>query len=474
MLLLAAAIIATAQTGPKYTWTTSQTVRATGYERVMKGPPHAFTVMRDNGRFCMELKRDIDGQLGTVLRTEIASADGVYTWIASNPKFVLQIPYVTAPEIAETTLPVRYSRSELRDASPELQRSLGKSIKPGGFDVVASRDCLVVSLSDSGSLVQSLWVDSDTGLSLRQVDKVGLDEVYERRLTSVDINDPLPDDSFDIPEGAVVLRGIVSPSILLSALQPKSSPQYEGDLTTVRKASAIDEGGWIKKVEAPGNYQYAGTSRSEVVPLPPADLSQSSYSNQPNQPLQFGGIPEGWTVPGQVVFSGGAIFFGFTDRSDGVPRNLPTQMSGMQNLDNGTPLDSPVPSTGYVGLDGSIHMPPPPPSGEADRAAPATPRMTNAPGASGLVKTDFFDPSTGDTISFLQLRNVSLMSQLKGLRLSLPMPLDTHRFEAMFSYTATKPSPLNIVQWHNGETDYALVATKLPISELQAMAERMP
>ena len=88
---------------------------------------------------------------------------------------------------------------------------------------------MVFALSDNTPLVQSLCLDSQTGMALRQQERVGRDIVYDRLLTSFETDANLPVTNFATPAGAVIVRGIVSPDVLVS--KPKPLDQYAADVS---------------------------------------------------------------------------------------------------------------------------------------------------------------------------------------------------------------------------------------------------
>lgn len=462
-----ACIVVGVSAGPGQDWEPVESVRAAGYERIAEGIPHPFTIARTRDALVYSFAKDIDGQLAGIMRTEVAGSDGVYTWIASNPQMVLQLPALSAPEFAEAVWPVKFGRSQLFNQTRKLSKDLGKRIEFKGKDSVATRDCEVVALSDRTPLVQSLWLDK-TGLPLKEEDRIGRDLSYERLLTAVQTNEPLPPSIFTAPPDAIVIHGLVSPSILTAS--PKSGLQFETDLRQIRTTSHVEHGGWIQDVVTPMGFAYMGTSRFQSEPLE----TEPAYQNSPPPATQntraafgsFSGVPSAWAVPGQVAISGGTIYFGFKAPPNEGSRDLSQQLYGSSQY---SPSQQVVPSRGYVSFDGSIVRTP-----DTQDQTPTTQKQTRDTGTAGeeLVRSEFLNTRTGDTITFLQMHNVSLAAVLKGLKLSNLKTIGSARFGEMQSYEVARPFTLHVLLWRSGDSQYALVSNILTADQLQNLAER--
>ena len=106
------------------------------------------------------------------------------------------------------------------------------------------RTSLVFARSyDRTSLVQSLWLDAQTGLTIKRQDKVGGEVIYERMLTKIESNPDLPTTVFGLPENATIVKGLVSANILTETR--KSVADFQTEMNSMRSSSILQHGGWI-------------------------------------------------------------------------------------------------------------------------------------------------------------------------------------------------------------------------------------
>src|SRR5437763_1223378 len=167
MLVPLSLALAFAANVPPSGWAEVESVRATGIERIADGDDRRFTVARLHNNFIVGCAREIQGHLGGLLRVEVGSERGIYTWLASSPRYALQLISSSAPEYAETLAPVRFNKTDLTSRKVAIQRKIGKRLEDRGSGTVCARPCIVVAFSDRTPLVQSLWVDEETGMALR-------------------------------------------------------------------------------------------------------------------------------------------------------------------------------------------------------------------------------------------------------------------------------------------------------------------
>jgi hypothetical protein len=438
---------------PTSGWMSVDAVRATGFERVAGGQPHTFSIIRWKNRVALNCVRDLEGEYEGVLRTEVANDSGIYTWFAANPRWVLQISSLSAPEFAESTMPVRFTKSEITNDTQQMQRDLGKQIMKTGEDAVASRQCLVFKLSDSSPLQQSLWVDEQTGLALKQQDRVANDLVYERLLTSVQTQPQISPTAFDLPANATVIKGLVPASLLYKASRPVSSSQYDADLSAI-KAGAPSKS-WVLKLLVSSRYDYITTDAYEST----EDPAPAPSDNRPpiNMYASIGQIPAGWATPGGVAIFGRHIFFGYPAIFNNDPRD-PSQQGHI------------VTPRAYYAPDGSLIRlvdDSPKPSTTA-----ATPNPNPSDGKQHMIRSVFLDKKSGNTVTFYQLRDVSLNDALSGIRLSSPKVLDSPHHEHLLGYEMTKPMPLRVIAWQENDSEYVIASSDLSLSELQDLAEK--
>jgi hypothetical protein len=447
-------------------WERVDNVRATGFEQVAGGTSHSFTVIRSRDSFLYNFSRDIDGQLAGALRTELGTPKGIYTWLSGDPNFVLRLPYASAPEFVEAVLPVSFRRSEVFDSPRDVEHRLHKKVDKEGEQDVASRGCLVLSFSDRTPLVQTLWVDELTGFSLKQEDSVGKQVVYERTLTSFDPMPALTDSTFEVPPNSVVIKGLVSPDILAWASGRHGFQQYQSDMASIKNSSGIEAGSWVRQIIAPSNFEYMGTKHFEEVANEVSPVADSGISPVQSQAIaSFGGIPAGWSEVGQVVLRPEGIFFGFHAIPDSQPRGV---YLSSQDPNVSASLQQPNMPTAYLAPDGQVYR-----LDQNEQASNAAEQTGSADASNALIRSEFLDKRTGETLTVLQMRNVSLNDAFQGSRLIGPNRLVSEKYKEMNAFELRDPVAMKAVEWRDGNTDYVIVSTVLDYTTLQQIAERM-
>src|SRR5579862_2244892 len=90
-------------------------------------------------------------------------------------------------------------------------------------------------------------------------------------------------------------------------------------------------------------------------------------------------------------------------------------------------------------------------------------------GANAMVRMEFLDRQSGDTVVFLQMRNVPLVDAFPGYRLSGPKLLSSAGHSEVNGYTISSPSAINILTWRSGNSLYAIAATGLDFETLEKL-----
>jgi hypothetical protein len=405
-------------------------VRIEGYEQFGQNPPSPFTLLRSGKEYVFECTRGHDGFLKGELRTEVGTAAGYYTWLDADPAFTLRLPYPTAPEFVDSTFPCRYTPDSVLRSPEDLGRALGRTVQKVGEGPVADREAAALLFADSTPLSQSVWVDKLSGMTLRQVDRINGNIVYRREFDSVETNVPLAETAFGLPKGTIVIRGVVTPDILLAAWHGVSRSLAD-DLATMKAQSIQDVSVSLLSVPIPQGYDYGGTLAYEDG----AGKVFPEYANPltPKFPL-FGDVPFNWI-------------------DNPLPPNRRDLLRDKSLSSRGeAPKTIPL---AYQGPDG--------------RVVPLVKTPSVAPPAEAVSYSQFLNRRTGDTISLFQLRGPALSDVLAGFAL-----IDKKNIAGsgtgMTSYRIKYPCAVNIIEWHNGSCDYALTATGLDMETLERMA----
>ncbi len=282
---------------------------------------------------------------------------------------------------------------------------------------------------------------------LRQVDRLAGTAVYRRQFDQIDTGVVVSDDTFLYPSKAVVIRGAVTPDILLAAGPTAGSASYPADLASVRAASQIENGTWILSVQPPQEYTYGDTKSYDWTP----GKQLSGYNN----PLIQGAASSQIASVGQI------------------PARWSEEQRGRRGLREEDALasrgvlrgGSPAP-TAYEAPDGRFIA-----SGAAHSKAPA-PKVQADPNEECMIRSEFLDRTTGDTISFIQIRNAPMISAFGGYKLTGPKPAPSLLHADMVYYTIGEPAEIRVVAWHAGATQYVLAATGLDLQTLQRIADQ--
>jgi len=302
------------------------------------------------------------------------------------------------------------------------------------------------------------------------MDRVGHDIVYDRLLTSFEVDPQMPIANFATPANAITLRGIVSPDVLLGFNKVKPASLYDSDIQSYRAETRLENGAWILRLQIPTGFDYLGTNKGEMSDLLPL-LQQGEVAPPPiPSGVRFGGLPRGWITQeaGQAVLSGGAIYFGFNHGSGTADPMVYTGQSWTNTGSPGAGPDDVVPFRSYIGPDGKVVL------DASAQQSQTRPSQVQQPlgfsSASATVQSDFVDRATGDTISFLQLNNTPISQVLQGFRLPSPSIFKDPKLGEIQAYTLKIPYKLNMVAWHTGNVTYLLASSRLSAVELQAAA----
>lgn len=430
-------------------WRKVETLRASGFEQLGGGHPNSFVIVRSRNRLLYEGTLGIDGCLAGLLRTEVDGQSGAYTWLSGTPGFVLKLPEPSTVEVYDSTFPSRFNSRELNGDLSNVARVLGKNVQHENSESICSRDCAVLAISDSTPLVHHLWVDGSTGMVLRQVDRLGGTAVYRRQFDVIETGVEISDDTFVYPSKAVVIRGPVTPDILLAAGPSADSASYPADVTSARAASRIENGSWILSVLPPQDYTYSDTKAYDWTP----GKTLSGYDNpliQQSTGVQItavGQIPARWTEEQR------------RGRKLSRDEDILASRGGVRGAAL-APMAYEAPDGRFISVD-------------AYRArGPLLKSQIADPNEECMVRSEFLERTTGDTISFIQIRNAPTMSAFAGYRLNGPNPAPSPLHSDMVAYTIAEPSAVNVVEWSVGATKYVLAATGLDLQTLQRMADQ--
>lgn len=473
-ILLGVLVIAAPQTAPP---SSANAFTVSGAERIFERQEQQFTLMRQGENLLLRTNRNVHGALAGEERSELAVREGIFTWLAAQPAWTLQLLAPSSEQMRYLD-PPRFQISDLRNNRPAVERALGGKVTVGKREKFGKRDCitLLVTHSQTGRQ-QGFWVDLETGLILRHVDMVNGLKDYERWFTQFTPQTSLPAENFQIPTGSQVIRGVPDAGILRHAAKPRDANAYREDVSQIRQKTVLGAGNWLYTLPDIPGFAYTHTVHQERVGTFSKEQLARRASLYRNQGV-FSAIPYlsdipvvgrfytgGATQPAPWVFTGqeggNAIALALGDNVLTTAPNAPVQ--GIRVFTSDRLLTE--------GTGSAISL-----KFLSPTLDPATRKRLleeeKQMGADSRVQSDFLDPKTGDTLSFLQLRHRGIASLFPGLALPEPSVLTSKERGRVLVYALTQPFALNLISWQTGEGSYVLASTRLTPKELLALAEK--
>jgi hypothetical protein len=150
----------------------------------------------------------------------------------------------------------------------------------------------------------------------------------------------------------------------------------------------------------------------------------------------------------------------------GVQDSATFQIQIATDKDGSEPID--LRFVSYVDANGSLIIAP----GDSVEAAKERRKAEAFLTGSSVIHSDFLDPKTGDTVSFVQLRNRPLTSVFKANGLAAHKPIEHAKLGKVRVYRLDSPFKALVVSWKRGDMAYALTSTRLKVEELIAIAEK--
>ncbi len=428
-------------------WKRPDTVFATFKE--VDGTTHDYKLAKTSDGLVIETTRSANGALGGVSRIESISKSGVYTWLTGKLQVALQLPNTTIPGITEFLAVPRFSRADLEFNLDGIQKSLGKAVRAGKTEDIAGRKCLVLTILDRPDSAttdfQRLWVDVETGLSLKVEDYFGGKLTYSREVTDIAFN--------DIPEGfptthatnATIIRGAVSPETLLKMPSARSHDELKADLANLGRPKDSEDS-WTTVIPELPPLRYAQTSYREQT----LRMSSSDSSNRRQNAIADPQSGTGTVLSEVVTLSGGGegrIMSISAIRLDSNARDAVYQFTTDSSGNTLVMRGEESSGAGSTGQDARIGQP------------------TIIP----VAKSDFVDPKSGHTLTFVQVKGRPADQLIGPYLLGTPAPIQG--LESGRSYAAKGDVDLTIVAWKKGEIHYAIASTQLPLARMVEIAK---
>lgn len=457
-------------------WVRPASVRAVGIERFPGEGEFPLSIEASKGMLGFTTQRGLGDSLFGIRRREVSGPRGIYTWLPSWPGWCLELPGISTDYYGSLLTPNRYPRSVVSGPLYEFQQALGKRIQPRPAEQVGGRDCLVFTIIDRSlaSTQQWLWIDRETGITLKRTDIAGRNEDYAYTFSRFMTGPALPATDFGPPTGFRVIRGVVNPEILQHVNEAHTAADYA---TALQKAAAElknSDGAWLHKVEIPKDCAYVQTVVRERKVVRPRRPLIGGQTGGPE--VLPGGLPPGWNVSGQISEDGKAIGLSFLTPQGQGPRAIigMPQGAGFSSSFTMTIGEENKPSLSlsyvtYLASDGTLVIAPGTSASEAEERRQRL--REEEGGGSTLVQSDFLDRATGDTVSYIQSRGRRPGLLLSGFVLTEPQERRSEKLGTIRVQTCQKPYALTVLSWKTAGADQTLVSTRMTVEQLLTLAE---
>lgn len=454
-----ASIAAQAQDG----WKHPKTIAATIVERFADQPDRKVEVALQNDAISYKTSAAIDGLLGGTPRIESVGPSGVMTWIEGKPEVALPLYAPTTYGVDEFLDRPGFSRADLEFNLQGIEKALDKKVLVGKSETVAGRDCLVLKVPDSadraGTDYQQLWIDRETGITMRQRDFFGGKMTYERTIEKIDFS--LPNGSVLAPKpDAKILRGLVSP-ITLSRFSSLADPSaFSADISKVNEAS---KQAWAGSFDLPGGFRYSQTIASQVrsqeVALGGIKNNQQRAIEERNAARQRAAQQRRENRLRNREFR--AQRTAVVQTTEGINDGPAISMTfTTSDADGGTLQIFQVDNSENEGAG---------PNANGNGGSSNKPKAKLYP----FAQSDFVNPATGDTISVLQIEGQEIEPYIDELVLGTPKTNVDSRIANSKLYTVGGPGNIKVLTWTSGQSRHAIVATNMSEAQMIEMASKL-
>lgn len=457
-VLACVACVSAAQSG----WKQITSIQGTVREHAAGRPERLLSLLQGPEGVRLETDKSVGGDLGGMKRIEVLSKAGVFTWLADRPQRALQLIIPTELDWNEFVARPRFSRADLEFNLKGIERALNKRVLVGKAEKVAGRDCLVLNVLDRpdslNSDFQRLWVDRETGITLKLQDYFAGKLTYEREFLNIAYNVSCSQADFIPGSQTLIVRGPVAARTLLTLDQLKGPQQLKSDIEGINAKAKNPAQPWAGVAEVTNPFGYAQTTYREISPLRVAGGQTQSGQTRGNQfgnrDIQFlsgeGGAPV--AVTATVVPSGEVRReVQIVVRADGQGE-LGRREFFIVSDENGNLLTFGDPGQEAGGATGSG-------TGSAN------------PGPSLFAKSDFVNPKTGDTMTLVQVRGLPAIGGLGPIAFKSSEEIKDSKLTGAKVHYCDTPFKLTALTWKRGNVYFALASTTLDVKQLVKFAE---
>lgn len=459
---LAALVCLAGMSAAQSGWKQITSIQGTVREQAAERPTRTLSMLQGQEGVRIETDKSIGGDLGGMKRIEVLSKSGIYTWLADQPQRALQLIMPTELDWNEFVARPRFSRADLEFNLKGIEKALNKRVLVGKAEKVAGRDCLVLNVLDRpdslNSDYQRLWVDRETGITLKLQDYFGGKLTYEREFLNISYNVNSSQSDFAPSAKALVIRGPVAARTLLTIDQLKDVQQLKADIEGINAKAKSPAKPWAGVAAVSNPFGYAQTTYREISPLRVSNGQPQGGQTRGNQfgnrDIQFLGGENG--PPVAVT----ATFVPSTEARREVQIVVRADGQGEQGRreffivsdENGNLLTFGDPGQEAGGGSGSG-------AGGANQ------------GPSLFAKSDFVNPKTGDTMTLVQVRGLPAIGGLGPLAFNSSEEIKDSKLGGAKAHHCDVPFKLTAITWKRGAVHFALASTTLDVKQLVKFAE---
>lgn len=428
-------------------WKNPDVIRASVLETV--GPTtRTVEVVQAGNRLAFDTTAEVDGELGGVLRTEVIGPKGVFTWLKGKPQFALSLVMPTSFEVFEVLARPRFSRADLEFNLRGIESALGKRVIVGKTENIAGRECLTLTVPDRPDSArtdyQKLWVDRETGITMKLEDYFGGALKYAREITEIAFPASAEGVLFEPAPNAVVIRGVVGASALLRMPSLRDESALRADISRILDRAQSSVAQWLK---APPSILGMG-------------YSQTTYREAKSYSVSWGG---GEQRRDNQFASGGPARQIMIQSGDGEARVVTIQ------IDRGG-------EGGQVAMfrseSGDLVVRRGGPGEQGDQGANAGQATPNAT-LGYVVQSDWVDAKSGHTATLFQVVDRAVESVLSRLLLGSASPVADPRISTAQVYEVEVPFKCTVLTWKVEKVSYALVATGMNRQQMLDFAAKV-
>lgn len=446
-------------------WKNPATIKATVSEWRESGKRETTLIFHENA-YRVQTSQGVRGGLEGMPRVETISRDGVFTWLEGKPDVVMQLSMPTYWSVFEFLARPRFSRADLEIHLAGVGRALGKRVLAGRNEKLNGRDCMVLTILDRPDSInqdyQKVWIDRETGITMRQRDFARGQKVYEREITTLTLSNDPPEAAMKHSADAIVIRGPVSGDTLLRVPTPRPKSEFVEEIKSFNERSKSDQKQWLRAPDLGGPFGYAQSWYRETI-IPQLQLLGRGQGQQSGDDDAFFGQRGNFLASDIMAGSfsalaqGGDLTFSIArDESGGRQIQIEANINGERRE--------------FVVSQGE--------GGQISIRRPRSQGQASGGSEQGdvklfVAKSDFVDPKSGHTLTLIQTQGVPPVNFLDGAMLGAPKQINDPRLPDGSIYHARFPYEMIVITWQKGKVRYGLASTSATESELLTMASKI-